>query len=1284
MNKIDWTPFDGAKFQAFCNVLFSFEISKSFIAFDAPGKDLGIDGWYDGEYNGKTGKWRFQSKFHHPTTGRSSGFTQFFNEIKKDLKQNINNENNLVFITNIEINPAQREKINVEISTFLESSDSRNLNIEIWDGSKLQSLLVRHPLVLLWYTEDYKIWLQDYKEFYKSQLIDNSSLSYNLSNNFYYRSSDFDILNEFIENDINTCLLITGEAGIGKTRLCIEFFKKFVEPKKGWISLVVVSHQLNLEKIKKALTGENNYLVLIDDAEKFESRDIADLIKIVKDITTNKVKLILTSRKYFSDDIFQGLKYYDSTFTKTHILSAFTSSETIEIIQNELIGYSGVKTQINTLAEITFGKPIMVMTLINSIKNGGKISEIINNNFLKNYVKSYFNQFAKKVSDENEIPKKTIVEFIRTISLIEPISIEDESLMELFINNFGITRTEIQKIFDLLVSQKIIAGYSEYSLKPDLYSDIILKEASSLKNWTKETSNKYSIYINKIIKNLSSLSDVEGNQDRTALDDLLKSYIYQIEQVSTTWELTKILDTINYVAYSKPKFAIDSLNSVISIFTNESHPLHSTLLNGFKVKNYSFDPIIKSINSTLAEISYNEYYCESVFSIATELNDFMELESIIPTVFGFAKNDHILDYNLKRQVAFYDIIIKQSILTNTKTLEFSIKALDEMLKLEFTGIESKPFKSHEITFTTYYIPEKESIIALRVGITNYLCNLFNKIENKALNDKILNIILKIPSSIFSAKNKNRYKGISEIDIIVKFLQKISSDNLELSYKQLIKEKIFWYKKWGIDNKYYNVIDEITKNLTKEDLAEQLMTILSPRYDGTIQDIESNLKNQISSIALKHSSNEIANSIIKIVEESNTFPPYLYTFLQQISFEQVEKTKQITDIIWGLKPEIILNHFSIIFSILYFDKDETEYTRNYFNLFLNLQSSSALNCILNTYSPYRIIKNNTIRKKLSLYDFELIEKIIVNNSQIGVYLKVSTLPVLLVIDSQKANSIIKKEILSFNSNEIDQLYSIFNFFDGEFYDEIKDITLTATYSLNFSYHFEMILSHILKKDGIDLIFNYFIGRVNYKRSLNKDGNFWGYEIVPNNSYGSLYKEIEDSIKYALFYKILDWYIDYNFELSESIFSKNIIEYFLPSNIFTLEIKRHYQLLIESDKLTLNRAVSIARSIGAFEKKNELLGEIVIELFEKSQRMFKDKDSLKKVQTELYIAFTSLGVKSGTVGKPFEVDLELKELLLKLIASISHKNYQVNNFLNSILGSVERDIQFSIRERGENEW
>lgn len=1284
MNKIDWTPFDGAKFQAFCNVLFSFEISKSFIAFDAPGKDLGIDGWYDGEYNGRRGKWRFQSKFHHPNTGRSSGFTQFFNEIKKDLKQNINNENNLVFITNIEINPAQRKKINVEISTFLESSASKNLNIEIWDGSKLQSLLVRHPLVLLWYTEDYKIWLQDYKEFYKNQLIDNTSLSYSLSNNFYYRSSDFDILNEFIENNINTCLLITGEAGIGKTRLCIEFFKKFIEPKKGWISLVVVSHQLNLEKIKKALTGENNYLVLIDDAEKFESRDIADLIKIVKDITTNKVKLILTSRKYFSDDIFQELKYHDAALTKTHVLNTFTSKETIEIIQNELIRYSGVKTQINALAQITFGKPIMVMTLINSIKKGYKISEIVNDNFLKIYVKDYFSEFAKKVSDENEIPKKTITEFIRTISLIEPISIEDETLVELLINNFGFPKNEIQRLFDLLISQKIIAGYNEYSIKPDLYSDILLKEASGLKNWTKETSNKYSIYINKIIKNLSSLSDLDGNQDRAALDDLLKSYINQIEQVSTSWDLIKILDTINYIAYTKPKFAIDAMTSVLSIFNSESHPLHYTLLNGFKTKNYSFDPIIKSINSTLAEISYNEDYCESVFSIATALNNFIELESIIPTVFGFSKNDHIFDYNLKRQNAFYDIITKQNTFANEKALEFSLKALDEMLKLEFSGIESKPFKSHEITFTTYYVPEKEIVIKLRIEIINYLCSQFNKTENKALNDKILNVILKVPSSIFSTKNKYQYKGIAEIDMIIKFLQKISSDNLELSYKQLIKEKIFWYKKWGIDSKYYDVIEEITRNLTKEDLAEQLLTILNPRYEGTFEDMELNLKTQITGIISNDSSKEISNSIIKIIEESNTFPPQLYTFLQQLAVEQVEKAKQVTNIIWELKPEIVLTHFSIVFSIMYFDKNEKEYTRNYFNLFLNLQDSKALNCILSTFNPYRIIKNNVIREKLSSYDFELIEKVILNTSQPGVYLKTSTLPVLLVINRQKATSIIKKEILSFNPNEIDHLYSIFNFFEDEFYDEIKDITLTSTNSIGFSYYFELILNRILSEDGIDLIFNYFIGRVNYKKSLIKENNYWGYQIVPDSSYGNLYKDIEDPTKYDLFFKILDWYIDFDFDPRESIFSKNIIDYFSPSNSITPEIKEYYQLLIQSDNLTFKRAVSIAKSIGAFEKKNELLGEIIIELFERSQQIFKDKDTLRKIQTELYVAFTALGVKSGTVGKPFEVDLELKELLLKLIASISHKNHQLNNFLNSILGSVERDIQFSIRERGENEW
>ena len=111
MNNINWPDFNGEKFQSFCNDLLSFEIGKDFVPFSAPGADQGIDGLFEGKYNGKQGKWRFQAKFHHPDTGRIAGYNQLKSQVKKDIDKNIQDETAVIFITNVELNPAQRKEI---------------------------------------------------------------------------------------------------------------------------------------------------------------------------------------------------------------------------------------------------------------------------------------------------------------------------------------------------------------------------------------------------------------------------------------------------------------------------------------------------------------------------------------------------------------------------------------------------------------------------------------------------------------------------------------------------------------------------------------------------------------------------------------------------------------------------------------------------------------------------------------------------------------------------------------------------------------------------------------------------------------------------------------------------------------------------------------------------------------------------------------------------------------------------------------------------------------------
>jgi len=131
MSILNWSDFNGEKFQSFCNDLLSFEIGKDFVPFSAPGADQGIDGLYEGEYNSKQGKWRFQAKFHHPETGRIAGFNQLKNQVKKDIGKNIQDETAVIFITNVELNPAQRKEI-TGIADKALGEGNKKVEFDIW------------------------------------------------------------------------------------------------------------------------------------------------------------------------------------------------------------------------------------------------------------------------------------------------------------------------------------------------------------------------------------------------------------------------------------------------------------------------------------------------------------------------------------------------------------------------------------------------------------------------------------------------------------------------------------------------------------------------------------------------------------------------------------------------------------------------------------------------------------------------------------------------------------------------------------------------------------------------------------------------------------------------------------------------------------------------------------------------------------------------------------------------------------------------------------------------
>lgn len=230
MDKIDRSNFDGDRFQLFCNALLSFEISKRVEGFGAKGSDGGIDARFSGEYDNKKGKWRFQAKLH--LTERKVAVSNLKNQIKEDIlgrnkpgggkgKSNVKHEDFLVFLTNVELLPNEKDDLVKTGNDALRSINKNNVEFDIWDGEKLFTIYIRFPIVKGWFGKSDIIQLKDYKLAFERELKTSIKDNFTLNNQFISRESYLQELEFFFKDNSISTAVISGEAGIGKTRLCI-------------------------------------------------------------------------------------------------------------------------------------------------------------------------------------------------------------------------------------------------------------------------------------------------------------------------------------------------------------------------------------------------------------------------------------------------------------------------------------------------------------------------------------------------------------------------------------------------------------------------------------------------------------------------------------------------------------------------------------------------------------------------------------------------------------------------------------------------------------------------------------------------------------------------------------------------------------------------------------------------------------------------------------------------------------------------------------------------------
>ena len=248
---------------------------------------------------------------------------------------------------------------------------------------------------------------------------------------FQYRKNEKrEILNAL---DNEAVVIVTGKAGVGKTRLVLETIQE-VALTKNYKLLCVKNNNLGLyDDLVSATEHPDKYLFFIDDANEF-----ADLSQIFAYTTKGhlgyEVKIILTVRDYAKSKVISAVKEY--TFPKIIEIYPFTDDEIKGFLNSNFEIYN--EDYLKQIIQIAEGNPriaYMAGKLAVEKQNLAAIKDVsqLYDAYYEKYVNSIFG------SDDN------LCFTAGVLSVINAVVLNNMSVLQELLDDYGITFEDFKK-----------------------------------------------------------------------------------------------------------------------------------------------------------------------------------------------------------------------------------------------------------------------------------------------------------------------------------------------------------------------------------------------------------------------------------------------------------------------------------------------------------------------------------------------------------------------------------------------------------------------------------------------------------------------------------------------------------------------------------------------------------------------------------------------------------------------------------------------------------------------
>jgi hypothetical protein len=615
------------------------------------------------------------------------------------------------------------------------------------------------------------------------------SISTPLTNPFLHREKE---ITEF--NNVMSAfdfIILTGPAGIGKTKLAIEAIKSFTANNTSYtVYGVSYKHHTLLDDLFQYLDSEKDYILFVDDANRIDA--FSQITGFYKATRTGKLKVIITVRDYAFQDI--GLLCQEFSTTRID-LQKFSDEQIVDIIKAPPFEILNPDYQ-KEIVRIADGNPrlaIMAALLAKKEQHLGALHDV------SDLFELYFSTFVK---DDGEFGNTWNIKCLGLIAFFYTIPYKNREVTTSILQNFEIDYSDFLDLIDKLDKLELVdiqfehikvseQNLSTYFFYRAFIKDDLLSFETLLNKYFDSNTNRFRdcvIPANNTFgfaKVMKKLQPQLKNHWKTIKTEEEKAF--------------RFLNTFWYYLYDEAAEFIYNLVQALPEKTVSSYEV-SYENNAF---NYDKNQVIELIGDFFHFPNKIKDFIElSLEYVRKKPEHLPELLHKIREQLTFDKDDW--GYRFERQNVLFSVLLKG--LNNNDMLCRSM--FYELAKtfLSYKFRQTKGGRNHSFVFYEYPLPNEREIQDFRENIWNAIDNNFDKNPNESF------ALLQSYSQV----SPDVVKGIMEFDIqfVVTIIEKHLT-NSSFEHCRYVQNQIRWCKRNSVSHSSFEQLKSKFINPTYE-------------------------------------------------------------------------------------------------------------------------------------------------------------------------------------------------------------------------------------------------------------------------------------------------------------------------------------------------------------------------------------------------------------------------------------------------------------------------------------